>query len=241
MSIKLVLLLTAAIGVVGVFTWFGGFKFFKTIVLIARVSPYERTIMNAPTILILGDSTGYGTGALKSEDTVAGRIAADFREYSIVNQSKNGRTVGELVEVARSVTGSYKLILLQIGGNDILQKRDSRTVESELRTIISELEDNTENLVMLSTGNVGGAPRFSKEKGDEYELITRSYREMFQRVDAETPLSYVDLFVEREEDLFIKHPDVYLAWDGLHPSSEGYKLWYEKLYPILKMKLEESL
>ena len=212
-------------------------RFLKTAVLIVRVSPYERTIPETPTILVLGDSTGYGTGATRGKDTIAGRIAADFSQYSIKNNSKNGRTINELMPVAQSITGSYSLILLQIGGNDILQKRDVSTVEIELRSIIEILTPHTEHVVMMSTGNVGGAPVFSKTEAEAYERITRQFRQMFLKVAAGTTMTYVDLFLEPEVDIISQQPDIYLALDRLHPSSAGYKLWYDMLYPVLKDKL----
>lgn len=214
-----------------------GIRFLKTIYLIARVSPYEQSVIGGPSILVLGDSTGYGTGATRSTESIAGLIGRDFPAHSIVNNSKNGRTIGELVPAAQSVTGDHELILLQIGGNDILQKRGVRTVEAELRKIISELESKTEHIVMISSGNVGGAAAFEGEVATEYEQLTRNFRNMFKRVSAETSLVYVDLFLEPEVDMIANNPDVYLSIDGLHPSSAGYAYWYESLKPRLSQSL----
>ena len=164
------------------------------------ITPYERTIQGAPTILVLGDSTGYGTGASKNTDTIAGRIGTDFTSYSIANKSKNGRTIGELVEVAKNLEGEYELILLQIGGNDILQQKDVYEVEKQLQEIIRALSDNTNNLLMMSSGNVGGASAFRDDEAVFYESLTRTYREMFLRVATNTELTYIDLFLEPEVD-----------------------------------------
>ena len=106
-------------------------RLIKTVVLIARVEPFERRLSAAPNILVLGDSTGYGTGATKAVDSIAGRIGAAFPKYSIINESKNGRNMEGLQEKVTQVSGTYELILLQIGGNDILQKRDLGVVEVE--------------------------------------------------------------------------------------------------------------
>ena len=112
-------------------------------------------------------------------------------------------------------------------------------VETELRSVIAELEGRAENIVMMSSGNVGGASAFSKEQRAEYEAITRSFRAMFMKVAEETPVTYVDLFREPEDDAFIKEPKKYLAIDGLHPSSEGYALWYRSLKSVLREILGE--
>ncbi|MDA8596864.1 SGNH/GDSL hydrolase family protein [Candidatus Pacebacteria bacterium] len=226
-----------AVSCIAIALWFFGPRLVKTVWLIARISPFERTIKDAPSILILGDSTGYGTGATRGSESIAGLIAADFPTYSIANNSENGRTIGELVPVSETVTQQYELILLQIGGNDILQKRDPAVVESELRTIVSNLAERTTHLVMMSSGNVGGASAFSGKKGQEYEAITRTYRALFMEVALDTPLTYIDLFLEPENDPFVTNPKKYLSADGLHPSSAGYAQWYQSLQPVLTNKL----
>lgn len=42
-------------------------------------------------------------------------------------------------------------------------------------------------------------------------------------------IDYVDLFDPSAENLFYKEQGRFYATDGLHPSGEGYRLWFEKL------------
>lgn len=230
-SIVLLLVLSTLVG------WYFS-QALKTIWLITRVSPYEQTVSGAPTMLILGDSTGYGTGATKAQDSVAGRVGAVFA-ISIKNESINGRTIGKLLADVKDLTGSYELILLQIGANDILQHRDINFVEKELLELIQILSKRTNHLVMMSSGNVGTSPKFSGKEAEGYEQLTRNFRNVFLRVASETPLIYVDLFVEPENDPFVKNPDKYISLDGLHPSSAGYEKWFEKLSVTINPILED--
>jgi lysophospholipase L1-like esterase len=220
-----------------VFSQTNVFRYAKTFYLISQTSPYEQKVAAGPKVLVLGDSTGYGTGVSDPGQSIAGLIGQDFAGYTIKNNSKNGRTIGELVAPAKEVDGDYELILLQIGGNDILQKRNLSTVISELKEIITTLSPQTKNLVMMTSGNVGGSAIFSPEKAAEYESLTRAYREAFIQTADETSLTYVDLFLEPEVDIITNNPKTYLAIDGLHPSAAGYAIWYETLYPILDSKL----
>jgi lysophospholipase L1-like esterase len=41
--------------------------------------------------------------------------------------------------------------------------------------------------------------------------------------------TFVDLFHERDNDPFLKDPDRFFAPDYLHPSNDGYGLWYDAL------------
>ncbi|MES2749261.1 MAG: SGNH/GDSL hydrolase family protein [Patescibacteria group bacterium] len=224
--------------------WFTGMlRLAKTIWLIVEVRPYEQLGMgsNPASILVLGDSTGYGTGAGNGKNSVAGLLGAQYPQYTISNESKNGRTIGEALVKIKTLPqeSKHKLILLQIGGNDILQKRDLDVVRDELSQLYGEAKLRSESVVMISSGNVGAAAAFAgTKKAGEYERITRQFREMFIEVAESEAVTYVDLFQEPEDDVFLKEPKTYLAIDGLHPSAMGYAYWYQVLVPALKETLE---
>lgn len=219
--------------IVGIFSAYN-LRFLKTLFLISQTKPFEREISGAPTILVLGDSTGYGTGVKNSEDSIAGLVASDFPNYSIINNSVNGRTIGDLLPVSKDVDGHYKLILLQIGANDILQGRKVEEVRPELRSILENLRPKADNIVMMSSGNIGGTPAFSGKKSKSYVEQSRVFREMYIEEVTLANAKYVDLFQEPEDDVFIKDPKKYLAMDDLHPSVEGYRYWYKSLKPVLQ-------
>jgi lysophospholipase L1-like esterase len=220
--------------------WFtGALRTLKTIWLIVEVRPYEQMGVseNPKTILVLGDSTGYGTGAGAGKYSIAGLIGADYPNYAITNNSKNGRTIGEaLLEIKKLPTEpKHKLLLLQIGGNDILQKREADVVRSELTQLYEEVKLRAEHVVMISSGNVGTAAAFiGTKKAGEYERLSRQLREVFIAVAQESGVTYVDLFEEPENDAFLREPKKYLAIDGLHPTREGYAYWYKTLKPNLE-------
>jgi len=234
----LIILLVAGLGYLAIFS--NAVRMVQSLYLIASVTPYERELKGAPTILVLGDSTGYGTGANESEATIAGRIGADFPQYSIINQSKNGRIIEQLkADLATLIKeADYELILLQIGANDVLQARDPEIVSAELTAIFLILKERTPHIIMMSSGNIGGAPAFKGEEAKALTARSRIFREMFIKTAAETGVTYVDLFKEPADDLFIIEADKYMAIDGLHPTGAGYALWYELLRPILKTKLD---
>ena len=209
------------------------FRFAKTVFLIARVSPYEQVGTTEKSIQVLGDSTGYGTGASKAQYSVAGRLGADWPQYTINNKSVNGRTIGGLLEDTADFSGQYDLILLQIGGNDILQNRNTEAVLTDLKALLDRLAQHTDNIVMMTSGNVGAAVAFSGEKAQQYESLTRALRAgVIDIAASREDFTYVDLFDEPENDPFVENPDTYTAFDELHPSDEGYALWYSKLKPV---------
>lgn len=226
--------------------WFtGAWRTLKTVWLIIEVKPYEQAGEgdNLQSVLVLGDSTGYGTGAGSGDNSIAGLIGADYPSVSITNNSKNGRTIGEaLIEIRTlPLEPKYTLMLLQIGGNDILQKRNLDIVRSELTELYTEAKKRSESVVMISSGNVGAAAAYTgTKKAGEYERITRQFRQMFIEVAEASDVTFVDLFEEPENDVFLREPKTYLAIDGLHPSAAGYAYWYKTLAPQLKKVLKEE-
>jgi len=209
-----------------------GWHFGKVVYLIMQTEPYTQ-VGTGQTLLVLGDSTGYGTGVFDARDSIAGRIGQDYPNLTIMNDSTNGRTIGELVPVVASLTGRYDYILLQIGGNDVLQLRDPDQVGVELDGIFDTLRQHTDHIIMMSSGNVGGARRFTDKRAKRMTEQTLILREVFQRTALENGVVYVDLFVDPAQDPFILDTNRYQAIDGLHPSGAGYGLWYEVLKPVL--------
>lgn len=214
----------------------------KSAWLILQVSPYEQVGTGAGTIFVVGDSTAYGTGASRAEASVAGQLGAAFPQFAVETNAKNGRLIAEVTPVlmARDATSPVNLLLLQIGGNDILAGRSIEVMEADIRQVLTLAQTRAAHVVFMSTGNVGAASFFTTNgmPDPELEARTRAARAMYLEVTAELGVSYVDLFTEPAFDQFLKEPEVYLAWDGLHPSDAGYALWYESLAPVVAPYLE---
>jgi lysophospholipase L1-like esterase len=84
-------------------------------------------------------------------------------------------------------------------------------------------------IVFISTGNTGLAPAFFPPVSWIYTARTREARAIFMDVSRTLGVQYVDLFREKGNELFLNDPDRYYTPDYLHPSSEGYRVWYEEL------------
>lgn len=213
--------------------WRAGIVFVRARVskrLMEDSKPYEAlTTDYDKTLLILGDSTGVGTGASLPEDTVAARLGAYIGATYVENQAKNGAAVEDLsTQIQRLHLSHYDYILIQIGGNDILAFHDASKTAEKLNHLLGTLPD-WENLIIMSAGNVGGATILPIFARPFYTLTTLAYHKEFSKVAKAHDATYVNLFRKPWKDPFIKEPSQYLADDGLHPSSEGYGLWFEAL------------
>jgi len=208
-----------------------GVRIHKGMKFAAASVPFDVRIPNANhRILVVGDSTGVGTGADRPQDSIAGRIFRDYPDVEIVNRARNGAKVEDVIEQLHNfVSQTFDIVLVQAGGNDILRFTDL----DKLRRIIVEVLGAAENIgthvIFISTGNVGSAPAFFAPVNWIYTRRTRKVRQVFMEEAGRAGVEYVDLFKEKKDDPFWQEPERFYASDFLHPGSAGYSLWYEEL------------
>ena len=201
-----------------------------------RSTAYSSTIARDDKILILGDSTAYGAGASKPEDTIAGRLARDFPNSQIVNLSKNGARIKDLKKQIDSIRNqTFSMIIISCGGNDVLHFSRISTITENLAFVFKSLEGRTPQgkMIFLLYNNISSAPLFPsliqffiKKHGLKVQkAIQRSSMAMHVRV--------IELFVNEAYNPFLKNPAELFAKDGIHPSSRGYELWYNRMWRLL--------
>lgn len=213
---------------------------FRTLYLIAKVTPaYEQTGTTDKKLLLLGDSTGYGTGASNRNESTAGRIGAAYPDLKIENNSVNGRTAVELLDVVKKIEGTYDVILLQIGTNDLLAGDSPESVVVTIESLVEILQSHTEDIVVLTSGNIGAAWRFEGEKAQKFAEVSKEYDSFMKRTSANNGFTFVSLWTEPEDDPFVLEPKKYTAFDGLHPTSAGYAIWFGQLQPVIESALSE--
>jgi lysophospholipase L1-like esterase len=184
----------------------------------------------AHRVLVVGDSTGVGTGAARPEDSVAGRIAAEFPGIEVINLARNGAKAKDaMVQIESVGEARFDIVLVQVGGNDILGFTDLGELRDDIRQVLTKAGEKGQSILFMSTGNAGLAPAFFPPVSWIYAARTRDARAVFMDASRERGIQYVDLFRERGNELFLSDPDRYYAQDYLHPSSEGYRIWYEEL------------
>ena len=208
-----------------------GIRVYKAMKLAAVSSAYEVKDQQArKRILILGDSTGVGTGADDPADSIAGRIAREFPFVEIINTSADGARASDVLEQLNSREDRvFDMVLVQVGGNDILRFTDFKALRDTVAEIFQSAYRITPKVIFMSTGNVGSSPAFFPPLNWIYTDRTRTVRSIFLIISREKGVEYVDLFREKAEDPFQDDPKRYFAGDLLHPGSDGYGLWYEEL------------
>lgn len=226
--------------ILSIVAYWGANTFFKAKIskeLMEHEEAYQKPSTDySTTLLVLGDSTGVGVGADTPEDTVAGRLSEYLGATYVENHAVSGAMTVELKEqISKAALEQYDVILIQIGGNDILAFHDARATAAELSEALGTLPKAGEVLVM-SAGNVGGGTLFPPPMRPFHTLKNLEFHKEFARVAHGWNALYVNLYEPFWKDPFLRNPYRYLSRDGLHPSSYGYGLWFEKVRKALEEK-----
>ena len=189
----------------------------------------------APTqrLLVIGDSTAVGTGAGNPALSIAGRLAQTFPQLRIDNRAVDGaRTADVLQQLKRDRAGRFDAILIQTGGNDILRLTKPGQLQRVTEELFAVAHEQSDHVVMMSTGDVGRAPAIPWPLSALYSRRTRAVRALFIELASANDIDYVDLFDPRPDNPFIRDPQKYYARDGLHPSAAGYGVWFARLMAV---------
>lgn len=198
--------------------------------IVARTQPAQSSpACCRRTIVIAGDSTAFGVGALPAEST-AGRLAAAFPHARVVNVARSGARIGHVVEQLNRIDcPRVDLVLIHACANDVLEFRPVEKVERDLRAAVARARELTDNVVLMPGQNFSVAPFFFRPISRIVMWHALRIHAMVSRVTAELDVTFVDLFRDPAEDPFVKEPQRYYCPDGLHPSGEGYAIWYAAL------------
>lgn len=197
--------------------------------------PFARSLLGATKrILVIGDSSAVGVGAGAPSQSVAGLLGEHYPGAEIVNAGVSGARTRELSSRLAAFSGQrFDLVLVQIGGNDIVRFTDQKALGASLGSALDEAKKLSNNVVLMSSGNVGTALLFPPGVRWLHERKTRQVREQFMAIAAGRNVAYVDLFRERAQDPFASEPAKFYAADYFHPSALGYSDWFERMVPHL--------
>lgn len=187
-------------------------------------------------IVILGDSVAYGYG---TKGGIATHLKETFSGSSVKNLGINGLTSNGLVERLESgqwdryIAGA-DLVLLNIGGNDLLRGFRSngtkglirqfgnlrRTYRENLLQIYRHIRSLNENALIVQNNLYN-----SMKKEFQYFGFTNLLFRLWNKAIGEE-----GVIISRTEAMG-KNPSIWL--DAIHPNEEGYKVMHELLINTL--------
>ncbi|MEO7762425.1 MAG: GDSL-type esterase/lipase family protein [Casimicrobiaceae bacterium] len=181
-------------------------------------------------LLIVGDSTGVGTGASSPAMSVAGQLSSRLPALAIDNVAANGARFADVVaQLDAAGARRYDAVLIMAGGNDVMRL----TAETKLRREIEDAAGRATKIapmvIFMPSGNVGNAPFFFPPVSWWMSARSRLLHGIVREAAARNGAAYVNLYQPKETDPFAKEPKRLHAADGLHPDDAGYRLWLHEL------------
>ncbi|HTR43935.1 MAG TPA: GDSL-type esterase/lipase family protein [Pseudomonadales bacterium] len=98
------------------------------------------------TIYIIGDSISAG---IQEKERTWPAVLEDLSQLKVVNLAVPGATLESAMYQANKITATNSLILVEIGGNDLLGHTDSHTFYIQLDKLLANLEIKNSRVVMF--------------------------------------------------------------------------------------------
>ncbi|WP_291012854.1 GDSL-type esterase/lipase family protein [Hydrogenophaga sp.] len=202
----------------------------STAAQLARDSePFQHTPPN-PTLrlLIVGDSTGVGTGASSPQASLAGLLAQAYPRLRIDNRARDGATFEGVVQQLQADDARYDVVLIQAGGNDVIRLRRADAMRDDIDRAVALAAARAGRVLIMPAGNVGNAPFFFPPLSSLMTTRAERLHGFIQAAAQRHGAIYINLFQAPENDPFVQKPGLH-ARDGLHPSDAGYQVWFDEL------------
>jgi acyl-CoA thioesterase-1 len=164
-------------------------------------------------ILAFGDSLTYGTGASASESYPA--VLAQLISRKVVRAGVPGEVTGGGLARISEVLDAHRpaLVIVCLGGNDMLHKLDEASTKANLREIIKTIKAGGTSVVLV------GVPKPA--------LITDA-APFYAEIAAEFDIPYEGRIVT---DVLYQRA---LKSDPIHPNAQGYRKMAEAIAALLK-------
>jgi lysophospholipase L1-like esterase len=191
----------------------------------------------------LGDSTGFGVGALPGDGGYPPRLARRLREagreVDLLNLSVPGARASDLAgsQLAAVAATSPTLVTVCVGANDAGEARAPGEFGAEMEEIFTELARLRAAVVACNVPDVSLTPRYRDDPARAAEVAADvvALNAELAAAAARHGVPVADIYRVSREQLF-ENPDL-ISPDGFHPSAAGYEVWAEAMLPTVNAAL----
>jgi acyl-CoA hydrolase len=189
------------------------------LLLAACSQPKEPALARGATVLALGDSLTAPHGVTPGEAWPA--LLAERTGWVVINAGVSGNTSADALQRLPALLDEHnpKLVLVTLGGNDMLRRQPQGQTVANLGKILALVKARGARAVLLATPkpSVAGAVFNNLSAAEFYRLVAK---------DNQVPL------IENALPDVLSNTD--LKADQLHPNAAGHALLSNKIFDALK-------
>ena len=193
--------------------------FIFTLVSCGKSVEKYAAIPQGSTVLILGDSLSYGTGANKGEDYPS--LLTKATGWNIINEGVPGDTTASGLARLPDLLEVYqpKLLIVELGGNDLLHQTSPTEITQNLNSILGLAKAQGIQAILVAIPEISPLKAAVGNLSDHplYETIA---------TETATPI-FADVFSDVLSDRDLKA-------DQIHANAKGYAVVSEKFGEKLK-------
>jgi len=197
--------------------------------LLAGCTP--RTSSTPSPYLALGDSYTVGEG-VRARETYPYRLARRRGWPAPVVVAKTGWTSHDLLVAARRLDGTFTLVTLQIGANDVFRRRSQQRYEQDLSALLdlafARAGGDPKRVVVVSIPDFSVMP--AARGRTDLAAIVRRFNGAAKALVERRGAHWVSVVASSRR--MADEPELRAA-DDLHPSGAIYGLWAELIDPTL--------
>ncbi|MEX2125897.1 MAG: arylesterase [Woeseia sp.] len=203
----------------------------KLLTLMLLLSALTAHGVEAPTVLVFGDSlsAGYGIDVDRSWTALLqSRLEQQGYEHRVVNASISGETTeGGATRIEAALRNfAPEVVILALGGNDGLRGFPPERMKKNLLAIIDAVEDEGAAAVLLGI-------RIPPNYGARYTL---AFEGVYRDVAEERGLPWIEFFMEG-----VALNGELMQDDGIHPNEKAQPVLLENAWPAIQQALEASV
>jgi lysophospholipase L1-like esterase len=198
-----------------------------------------------PSLLVVGDSMALGTGA----DTPAGGFAFQtFRKVRAADPGARirsvaigGATVADALRLEMPRLGPLRgdVVIVEIGSNDVVRRTPAPAFAARFRALLARVRrvEPRAGLVVVGIPDVAISPLFAGGDRAAIHRAALADARAVRAAAASAGARYVDLFAI--SDRLSKDTGRYLSADQFHPSTDGYTIIADAVYPAVAAALRQ--
>jgi len=166
--------------------------------------------MSASQLYLIGDSLSAGIGG--NFETWP-KLFARQHHVAVIDLSRSGADVAMAMDQAEQVSGAKSLVLVEIGGNDVLRGYPPETYERGLDALLAKLRDGGRTVIMLELP----LPPFCNRYGAAQRRLARKHGV---------------LLVPKRELMGVLTSEA-ATLDSIHLSARGHVLMAEAIWDVI--------